>query len=187
MHYISYRRKVQDFIYLLSIYSLMVCTMYLMYERLFYRANISTTRWDMNHFYSAFFAFIGCFWTTFIWSRKVALWIGRQLVMQRTLVQAPVLASIRLTEVFQSKNAESQPISYTCLSTLTSWWEDKHSTSTMINEASNYYLISAFLVAAKLCHLKFMLHLFSSLLFVNPLGFVEWTNVSLSFCVRCSV
>lgn len=73
MHYISYRRKVQDFIYLLSIYSLMVCTMYLMYERLFYRANISTMRWDMNHFYSAFFAFIGCFWTTFIWSRKVAL------------------------------------------------------------------------------------------------------------------
>lgn len=141
----------------------------------------------MNHFYSAFFTSIGCFWTTFIWSRKVALWIGRQLVKQRTWVQAPALASIRLTEAFQSKNAESQPIPYTCLSTLTSWWEDKHSTSTMINEASNYYLISAFLLAAKLCHLKFMLHLFSSLLFGNPFGFVEWTNVSLSFCVRCSV
>lgn len=92
------------------------------------------------------FSFIGCLVCTFIRSRRVALWIGRQLFKQKTRVQDLLLASIRLTEVSTSKNAESLPVPGTWLSALTSLWEDKQRTCTMINEGFDNYLISAIVI-----------------------------------------
>lgn len=82
-------------------------------------------------------------WVAFFWSRRVALWTGRQLFKPRTKVQALLLASIRLTAKKKAKKkAESLPVG-TWVSALTSLREDKQSTRTMINERSDYYLISA--------------------------------------------
>lgn len=106
-------------------------------------------------FFSFFFYSSAAWRIPFFWSTRVALWTGRQLFKQRTKVQALLLASIRLTEVSVSKNAESLPVG-TWLSALTSPWEDKQSTRTMINERSNYYLISAIEAGVKFCHLEFM-------------------------------
>ena len=90
---------------------------------------------------------ICCQVSSLFWSRRVALWIGRQLFKQRTKVQALLLASIRLTEAAvrkkkRKKKGESLPVC-TWVSALTSLREDKQSTGTMINERSDYYLISA--------------------------------------------
>ena len=51
---------------------------------------------------------ICCQVSSLFWSRRVALWIGRQLFKQRTKVQALLLASIRLTEAAVSKKKKKK-------------------------------------------------------------------------------
>lgn len=51
-------------------------------------------------------------WVAFFWSRRVALWTGRQLFKPRTKVQALLLASIRLTAKKKAKKKSRIPASW---------------------------------------------------------------------------